>query len=147
MTATVTLAPTQTPTYTPSAAPSPTRQKATTTPSPTGPAATATTRRYPAPQLANPGDGASLSGKANFSWSSDGPPLAADQHFDLRIWSDKEKNLAEEQRRGVIAPTKGTQASQVNLADAPAIQEYGNGTYYWSVVVVKKSCATCPGLV
>lgn len=134
---TATLRPTSSaPTATPTLAPERTRQP-TRTPQPT-----VTPTPYPAPTLLNPGSGGGLSGKPSFVWQWNQAALPADHYFDLRIWSEKEQNLSNNQKRGAIAPTKNTRA-EVDLEGVPAISDYGTGTYYWTVVVVQKLCADC----
>ncbi len=90
---------------------------------------------YPAPALLDPFDGVTLFGRVFFRWSWDGPPLGDSLAFELRIWSAQEEQ-AGRPRRGAVAPTRGTQV-EVDLRYVPAIQEYGPGDYYWTVVVVE----------
>jgi hypothetical protein len=80
-----------------------------------------------------------LEGEQRFVWEWDHQPLPDDYYYDLRIWSEKEKDLDPGARRGAVTPTKKLEA-KVDLARVPAIAEYGEGIYYWSVVVVHKAC-------
>jgi hypothetical protein len=61
--------------------------------------------------------------------------LAPNQAFDLRIWSAQEEE-AGDPRRGAVAPTQESY-TEVDLPYVPAIQDYGPGDYYWTVVVVE----------
>jgi hypothetical protein len=90
---------------------------------------------YSAPTLLEPAAGLELSGKQRFTWQWSGPPLPETYAFDLRIWSEEEERTGQP-RRGAVAPTQDTQAD-VDLQYVPAIQNYGSGGYYWTVVVVK----------
>jgi serine/threonine protein phosphatase PrpC len=131
---TATLKPTEPPSSPPPPTSTPTRRSTvpTATKQPTNPPQ----QSYPAPTLVTPEVNASLHGKPRFEWQYNGPPLKPDQAFDVRIWSKQnEWNIAKEQRRGATAPTDKTEA-EIELAKAPAIQDYGAGDYYWAVVVV-----------
>ncbi|HFD39008.1 MAG TPA: serine/threonine protein kinase [Anaerolineae bacterium] len=136
-----------TPTATPVPTSTPVPPTPTNTPKPVRPTATpqpTSGSTYPAPILAAPENSiGGLNGIVTFQWRWNGPALQASDYFDLRIWSEAERDLPPSARRGVIAPTKETSA-QVNLEGVATIQEHGSGTYYWSVVVVRKSCADCP---
>ena len=89
----------------------------------------------PAPRLVAPDDGITSSSTMVFEWAWDGPELLENQAFDLRIWSAQEDEKGSP-RRGVIPPTTDTRA-EVSLPAAPAIADYGPGTYFWTVVIVK----------
>jgi hypothetical protein len=131
-TGTATAVPTSTPTPQPTSTPT---RGPTRAPRPTAPSAPLTPTRYPAPILVEPGDGRTPFERAVFEWEWRGQPLAENLAFDLRIWSAEEQQLGAE-RRGAVAPTRGTQA-EVLLSYVPAIQDYGPGDYYWTVVVVE----------
>jgi hypothetical protein len=77
-----------------------------------------------------------LVGWGHFEWQWDGPPLDAGHAFDLRIWSEREEKSGVEPR-GAVELTAGTSAD-VTLAFVPAM-EFGEGLYYWSVVVVTRT--------
>jgi hypothetical protein len=83
-----------------------------------------------------------LSGERTFVWNWDGDALVEEYYFDLRIWSEKEQNQPKDLKRGAVTPIKGTRA-KVGLSGVPAIDDYGTGTYYWTVVVVHKRCPDC----
>jgi hypothetical protein len=122
----------------PTAQPSPTRTfvpTVTRRPTATPTIPTPTPQPYPAPLLLEPADGETPPERALFRWQWDGPPLAANQAFELRIWSAQEEQ-AGSPRRGAVAPTRDTQ-TEVALPYVPAIQDYGAGDYYWTVVVVE----------
>ena len=125
---------TPTPAATRTATPAPRR---TTAPRPTATVPTATPSSLPAPGLLEPADGATLGNIATFRWQWTGPSLQPNQAFDLRIWSAQEE-LQGRSPRGAVAPVRSTEAS-VNLPFAPAIQDYGPGDYYWTVVVLEMS--------
>jgi hypothetical protein len=98
----------------------------------------------PAPTLLEPTDGETLSGGATFRWKWDHEPLQGNLAFDLRIWSRQEKEQEEQAqeeqygqiRRGAISPTQNTQVD-VDLQFVPAIVQYEQEEYYWTVVVVE----------
>jgi hypothetical protein len=125
---------TATPRPFPSATPTPGR---TSAPRPTLILPTATPSSLPAPTLLDPAAEATLQGAVTFRWQWAGPSLQPNQAFDLRIWSAREEQQGHSPR-GAVAPTRSTQTG-VNLAFAPAIQDYGPGDYYWTVVVVEMS--------
>jgi hypothetical protein len=140
--ATAVLTPTSTlvPTFTP--VPMATRTpRVTPSSTPRRPAST-TAPNVPAPTLVNPQRGDGLTGKPRFVWQWTGPQLASDQFFDLRIWADDEAGLPKESRRGAISLTRATEA-EVDLDKVPAIQDYGSGAYFWTVVVVERRCPSC----
>jgi hypothetical protein len=89
----------------------------------------------PAPALIDPADGATPPNRVTFRWEWNGPPLGDNQAFDLRIWSEQEEQQGLP-RRGAVAPTRDTQV-EVNLTSVPAIESYGPGTFYWTVIVVE----------
>ena len=130
-----------TPSASPTVQPSPTRtlvptvtRRPTARPTPTVPVPTR--QPYPAPQLLEPTGEATLPERTLFRWQWDGPPLGEGQAFDLRIWSAQEEQ-AGSPRRGAVAPTQDTQ-TEVALSYVPAIQDYGPGDYFWTVVVVQQ---------
>jgi hypothetical protein len=148
------------PTLGPSATPTPTRTHTPTptltpTPTPTSSATPTATPKlvsptpsatYPAPPtLLVPSDGAQLFGQQRFAWQWDGPPLGANQAFDLRIWSQQEQQ-AGRPRRGAVPPTRDTEA-EVVLQFVPAIRDFGAGDYYWTVVVVETASGGSPTVV
>ncbi len=154
LTPTATRTPTRVPTAVPTGTPAPTHSPTPTTPptltaTPTPlpptrrPAATATPKptatpllRYPAPTLLLPVPEATLIEQGHFTWQWEGPPLGEDLFFDLRIWSEREEKAGSEPR-GAVELTKGT-AVDVLLEFVPAM-EFGEGLYYWTVVVVRQA--------
>ena len=141
-TPTVTLTPTVTPTPKPTntLVPVPTGRPTRSWPTATKPVAPPTP--VPAPRLVAPDDGMTSSGRMVFEWAWDGPALEENQAFDLRIWSAQEEEKGSP-RRGVVPPTKDTQA-EVSLPAAPAIADFGPGEYFWAVVVVEMSADGSP---
>jgi hypothetical protein len=103
----------------------------TATPTSALPAATP----VPAPSLLEPVDGVTQLDRVTFRWEWKGAPLRENQAFDVRIWSEQEE-LKGGPRRGAAAPTRDTQV-EVDLRFVPAIQDFGRGTYYWTVIVVE----------
>ena len=99
----------------------------------------------PAPRLVAPSDGVTVLETMVFEWAWDGSPLQENQAFDLRIWSVQEEQRGGP-RRGVVPPTKDTQVS-VALPAVPAILDYGQGDYLWTVVVVDLSAEGPPELI
>lgn len=118
----------------PTASPAP---RNTDRPRPAATVPTATPSSLPAPRLLEPAAGATLRGTVTFRWQWTGPSLQPNQAFDLRIWSAQEEQQGLSPR-GAVAPGRAPEAS-VNLPFAPAVQDYGPGDYYWTVVVVQMS--------
>jgi hypothetical protein len=110
---------------------------ATTTrrPQPTRAAPSPTSTVIPAPTLLEPVTEATIIGRGRFAWEWNGPRLPGDLFFDLRIWSDREEK-AGAVPRGAVKLTKGTVADLL-MPFVPAVRDYGEGQYYWSVVVVR----------
>jgi hypothetical protein len=104
-------------------------------PEPSATPANVTPTPLPAPELVTPHDGATPTHRTVFRWFWNGPPLEENQAFDLRIWSAQEEQ-AGDPRRGAVIPTQELYA-EVDLQFVPAIQDYGAGDYYWTVVVVQ----------
>ena len=88
---------------------------------------------YPAPTLLVPAPGEVLTSKypVRFEWQWDGPPLPENAKFDLRIRSEKQREM----REGAVEPTTGT-STVVDLQYVPVIKKYGPGRYFWTVVVM-----------
>ncbi|HSR30828.1 MAG TPA: hypothetical protein VLY63_09710 [Anaerolineae bacterium] len=129
---------TSAPTDTATAIPSPTRTLVPTVtrrPKPTPTVPTATPTPISAPTLLEPVQGETVLDKTIFRWQWDGRPLAENMAFDLRIWSTQEEQ-AGGPKRGAVSPTNDT-AVEVELPFVPAVQDYGPGEYYWTVVVVE----------
>jgi hypothetical protein len=128
------------PTRTPRPSPTATRTLVPTVtrrPQPTATQANITPEPLPAPELVDPSGGATLDARTVFRWVWNGPPLAENQAFDLRIWSAQEEE-AGDARRGAVRPSQDLYA-EVDLQFVPAIQDYGPGDYFWTVVVVQTS--------
>jgi serine/threonine protein kinase len=126
-TQTSTATPTDTSTATATVPPStdtPTPKPPTPTRSPTSrPISTPISQAaYPAPVLLQPEDGASFSSRTVLRWRWD-RTLQPDEHFDVRVWREGEPHYG-------VSWTK-----QVNYEYDPAMK--GNGTFYWSVAVVR----------
>ena len=91
----------------------------------------------PASSLLAPAATDQLTGRARFGWQWNGPSLADNQAFELRIWSQEEEDAGGEPQ-GAISPTKRAEA-EVDLEGVPTVKEHGPGVYYWAVVVVDTS--------
>ena len=109
------------------------------------PTSTPTSALLPAPILLEPEGGATLLDRAIFKWLWEGPPLGSNQAFDLRIWSAQEEQRGT-LKRGAISPTQDMQV-EVNLQYVPAVEDYGPGDYYWTVVVVEISSGGSPAVI
>jgi hypothetical protein len=136
------------PTRTPRPSPTPTRTLVPTVtrkPEPTATQANLTPTPLSAPDLVEPGDGATLTQRIVFRWFWKGPQLEPNQAFELRIWSAQEEQ-AGGLRRGAVAPTQERYA-EVELQYVPAIQDYGPGDYYWTVVLVQVNAGGSPRVI
>jgi hypothetical protein len=136
------------PTRTPRPSPTPTRTLVPTVtrrPEPTATQANLRPTPLPAPDLVEPQDGATLTQRVVFRWFWKGPELTENQAFDLRIWSAQEEQ-ADGPRRGAVAPTKEGYA-EVDLQYVPAIQDYGPGDYYWTVVVIQTNASSAAQVI
>lgn len=100
----------------------------TPTPSPTPAQTIANT----IPVLFQPDNEVALSGQVTFRWQWAGPPLEANQGFELRIWQE-----GQPYHYGAASPTQETQI-QINLSAAYGIQQGTGGQYFWTVVVVQR---------
>lgn len=145
-TATATPTPGPTATATASSTPTPTRTRAPTvtwTPTQTrGPASTSTPTPTPSPRvmppvpidapvLLEPPDGTSVSGTMTFRWSWRGPPLGANEGYEVRIWKEDQPY-----HFGAAEPVRET-SEVINLASAHGVQLGGSGQYFWTVAVVE----------
>jgi hypothetical protein len=136
------------PTRTPRPSPTPTRTLVPTVtrkPEPTATQANLTPTPLSAPDLVEPGDGATLTQRIVFRWFWKGPQLEPNQAFELRIWSAQEEQ-AGGLRRGAVAPTQERYA-EVELQYVPAIQDYGPSDYYWTVVLVQVNAGGSPRVI
>ena len=101
--------------------PPPTKTPAATPKSPS----TATPAPLPAPRLLDPADGATMDGRVTFSWQWNGPALAPNQAFELRMWL---VNTAD--HNGLTGPVRGTSV-EVDLSPIKS------GDYLWTAVVIQ----------
>ena len=106
-----------TPTPEPTNTPIPTR-----TPTPTF------TPTYPAPMLNSPEDGLTAQARTTFTWNWSGPPLTANQGFEVRLWKEGQPD-----HPGIAAPVRTT-SLVVNFSEA-----HGTGRHFWTVAVVQIS--------
>lgn len=139
-TPTNTSAPTASPTETPS--PTPVSPTATDTalpptapPRPTAvPVVPPPTRAvsYPAPALLAPADGATAGDQVTFSWSWAGPPPAANQGFEVRLWREGQPD-----HYGAAEPTDAT-STTINIFSSYAVTIGDRGQYFWTVALVQR---------
>jgi hypothetical protein len=87
---------------------------------------------YPAPILVSPADRANASGQTTFSWSWDGPALAANQAFEIRIWQEGQPD-----HYGAAEPVRTTSVT-IDVRTAYGVTQGGSGTYYWTVALVER---------
>ena len=93
---------------------------------------------FPTPILLNPEPDAQLQSAAHFQWQWDGEPLPEGYAFDLLIWSEAEHQ--EHQGTGaygVVEPDPSLERD-VDLDYVQTIMDHGEGTYYWTVIVVQE---------
>jgi hypothetical protein len=129
-----TLAPTFTRSPVPTLAPTATQRSAarftaTATPKATRPPVDS----LPAPVLLSPVENETVSGPASFSWRWDGPSLAANQGFEVRIWK-----AGQPDHYGAAEPT-GSSGLTINAPASYGVQQGGPGAYFWTVAVVQRS--------
>lgn len=129
-----TLAPTFTrppaPTQIPTMPPRPTARSFPTE-TPRIPAQTA--GNLPAPMLLNPGHNETSAGSTIFIWRWDGPPLSANQGFEVRIWKTGQPD-----HFGAAEPTNNTRLT-IDVPKAYGPRLGGPGWYFWTVAVVQRS--------
>ncbi len=149
-----TATPTPPPTATGTSAPAPTPTPAATTPptrspilpakatatrqlpataTPTSRAVSPTPATLPAPELAGPEPGFNTTGPVPFAWRWAGPPLSADQGFEIRVWKDGQPD-----HYGAADPVSGASAN-INVGGAYGVQQGGPGEYWWTVAVVQRA--------
>ena len=107
------------------------RRQPTSVPQPT-----ATLAKAPVvapPELLNPAPDARPSGIAVFEWRPV-VPLEDGQAYEIVVWSS-EKDPG--QAWGIAPPTSG-QALEINLDELFASGQFGEGSLYWTVLVVQK---------
>ncbi len=93
--------------------------------------------RVPAPVLLDPKPDELLSGNRRFVWQWNHGELAEGLAFDLLICSEEEKARNWKACNGVIPPQRETWA-EVDVGGVATVVEHGEGTYYWTVIVVVK---------
>jgi serine/threonine protein kinase len=98
---------------------------ATTTPTPTQ-------FPIPAPRPVAPGGGATVRGRTTFRWTYDGPPLADNQAFEVRIVWD----LRSPDHNGAASPVRATDIT-IDLDQVNVVRAHGVGPYYWTVAVIQ----------
>ena len=125
---TVTLAPTPLPTSTLAVTPTPTT--ASTATASVTPTATPRLDQL-APTLDSPANNSAASGRTTFRWLWNGPALAANQGFEVRIWKERQAD-----HFGAAEPVRTTSAV-IDLNQAAGVRQGGVGTYLWTVAVVQ----------
>lgn len=69
--------------------------------------------------------------EATFRWQWDGPALAQNQGFEVRIWREGELT-----HYGAAPPVRSTVVT-LNVEGAYSVAQGGNGDYLWTVAVVQ----------
>ncbi len=140
---TATPVPVDTPTATATRTSTPTATRANTnTPTPTVRPTNTPTPPAPAPPapppaalgvptLLSPTGNASVSGVTTFAWQWNGPALAPNQAFEVRLWKEGQPD-----HYGAAEPVRTTSTS-FDVAGAYGVQRGGNGRYLWTVAVVQ----------
>ncbi len=100
---------------------------------PTQPLPVPPAHSYPAPALLTPAADLTASGATTFAWRWDGPALATNQAFEVRLWKEDQPD-----HYGAAEPVNGTSAI-INVREAYGVQRGGNGRYFWTVAVVQRS--------
>ena len=116
----------------PTAIPQPTQPPTPTpTPAATAGAAQAGGAVATAPELRSPAPDYNTSGIATFTWSWSGPPLTANQAFEVRMWKeDRQDHL------GAAGLTRQT-STNFNVQGTAGVKQGGAGVYFWTVAVVE----------
>jgi serine/threonine-protein kinase len=98
------------------------------------PPATATPTQPPvsAPRPVAPGAGMTARGRTTFRWTYDGPPLADNQAFEVRIVWD----LRSPDHDGAASPVRATEIT-IDLDQVNVVRAHGAGPYYWTVAVIQ----------
>ena len=93
---------------------------------------------FHAPILSSPEPDAQLQSEVHFQWQWDGQQLPEGMAFDLLIWSEAEHQ--EHQGAGAYGVIETDQSLEraVDLDYVETIIEHGEGTYYWTVIVVQE---------
>ena len=103
----------------------PAEQTSTPTAAPPQPA-------IPAPRPIAPTTGMTVQRRTMFRWSYDGPPLADNQAFEVRIiWDARSPD-----HNGAASPVRATEIT-INLDQVNVVRAHGSGPYYWTVAVVQ----------
>lgn len=91
-----------------------------------------------APILLNPEPEAQLQSEVHFQWQWEGQPLPEGLAFDLLIWSEVEDQ--EHQGTGAYGVIEIDRSLErdVDLDYVQTIMDHGEGTYFWTVIVVQK---------
>lgn len=85
-----------------------------------------------APVLTGPSEAFTAQGQTTFSWTWPGPPLTANQGFEVRIWKEGQPD-----HYGAAAPTGGTSIT-IDPRGAFGVQQGGAGKYFWTVALVQR---------
>ena len=84
-----------------------------------------------APTLDSPANNSAASGRTTFRWSWNGPMLAANQGFEVRVWKESQAD-----HFGAAEPVRTTSAV-IDLNQAAGVRQGGAGNYLWTVAVVQ----------
>lgn len=83
------------------------------------------------PRLDSPPNNSAASGRTVFRWTWNGPALAANQAFEVRIWKDGQAD-----HYGAAEPVRTTSLT-INVNQASGVQQGGNADYLWTVAAVQ----------
>jgi hypothetical protein len=99
---------------------------------------TPTVPLFQAPSLLSPEPDAQLQSVVHFEWHWEGQSLPEGLSFDLLIWSEAEEQ--EHQGTGAygVIETDLSMERDVDLDFVQTIMDHGEGTYYWTVIVVQE---------
>lgn len=76
--------------------------------------------------------------EVHFQWQWDGQPLPEGLAFDLLIWSEAEHQEHQGTGAYCVIETDQSMEHTVDLDYVEAIIDHGEGTYYWTVIVVQQ---------
>ena len=99
---------------------------------------TTTDHPFQPPVLLSPEPEAQLQGEIQFQWQRDGDPLPEGLAFDLLIWSEAEHQEHQGSAALGVIEIEPSLERDVDLDYVQSIMDHGEGTYYWTVIVVQK---------
>jgi hypothetical protein len=99
---------------------------------------TSTASPFQAPILLSPEPDAQLQSVVHFEWQWEGEPLPEGLAFDLLIWSEAEEQKHEGTGAYGVIETDPSIERDVDLDYVQTIMDHGEGTYFWTVIVVQE---------